>query len=59
MSWKGYNDMTWEPEANLTNCPKIVHDYWERVRREKCETQWTTAEVEAREHLQVDWGGVL
>jgi hypothetical protein len=31
--WKGYShdyDM-WEPEANLTNCPELLRDYWQNT----------------------------
>ncbi len=34
IKWKGYGHEhnTWEPEANLKNCPELLTDYWASVR---------------------------
>src|SRR6266498_1418186 len=30
VKWKGYEDMTWEPEENLKHTQDIIADYWNR-----------------------------
>lgn len=34
VKWQGYGPEhnTWEPEANLRNCPELLTDYWASVR---------------------------
>ena len=35
VKWKGYEDMTWEPEENLENAQDIIADYWTRQKKLK------------------------
>ena len=31
VKWSGYEDLSWEPEKNLTNAADVLADYWKRV----------------------------
>ena len=31
VKWKGYEDMTWEPEKNLSHSMEVLADYWKRT----------------------------
>ena len=33
VKWTGYEDMTWEPEANLTHAAEAIAEYWKRIAR--------------------------
>ncbi len=35
VKWKGYEDMTWEPEENLENAQDIIANYWTRQKKPK------------------------
>ena len=45
---------TWEPEANLTNCPELLSEYWasvqatEVIRQEKLKAQGARKRVKAK-----------
>ena len=30
VQWKGYEDLTWEPEDHLDHAPDLIHNYWAR-----------------------------
>jgi hypothetical protein len=39
--WKGYSSEfdTWEPSANVTNCPDLLAEYWDRQRATNSSSQ--------------------
>ena len=35
LKWLGYGQEhnSWEPEANVANCPELIGEYWQRIAR--------------------------
>ena len=31
VKWTGYEELTWEPEANLTHAAELITDYWKQT----------------------------
>lgn len=56
VKWLSYGPEhnTWEPEANLTNCPELLSEYWasvqatEVIRQEKLKAQGARKRVKAK-----------
>ena len=35
VKWKGYEEMTWEPEENLEHSQDVIADYWNSQKKPK------------------------
>jgi hypothetical protein len=31
VKWKGYSELSWEPEQNLKNSADLIADYWKKI----------------------------